>query len=174
MSTRSAIGILHDDGSVESIYCHHDGYLSGVGATLNEHYASKESILDLMKHGDVRSLRNTVGETDFFPDCPSITYESLAWFWEEFSHSDQEYCYLYTKEMGWVYTTVKNPNEIREWNSVSDELALKKANNEIKRLKGTVKRLQSAVDFLLDGSDETTKDVLISDDGPLMPEDLSE
>lgn len=172
MSTRSAIGILHDDGSVESIYCHHDGYLSGVGATLNEHYASKESILDLMSHGDVRSLRNTVRETDFFPDCPSITYESLAWFWEGFSHSDQEYCYLYTKEMGWVYTTVKNPNEIREWNSVSDELALKKANNEIERLRGTIKRLQSAVD-LLSCSSKTIKDVLISDDGPLMPEDLN-
>ena len=173
MSTRSAIGILHDDGSVESIYCHHDGYLSGVGATLNKYYSSKESILNLMSHGDVRSLGSTVGETDFFPDCPSTTYDSLGWFWEEFSYSDQEYCYLYTKEMGWVYTTVKNPNEIREWKSVSNELVLKKANNEIEQLKGTIKRLQSAVDYLLDGSGETVKDVLISDDGPLMPEDLN-
>lgn len=174
MSTRSAIGILHDDGSVESIYCHHDGYLSGVGATLNEHYSSKKSILNLMSHGDVRSLGNTVGETEFFPDCPSITYDNLAWFWDEFSHSDQEYCYLYTKEMGWVYTTVKNPDEIREWNSVSDELALKKANAEIKRLRGTIKRLQSAVDFLLVGSGEIIENKVIGDDGLLKPGDLSE
>ena len=33
MSTRSNIGIINADGSVTAIYCHNDGYPSGVGKT---------------------------------------------------------------------------------------------------------------------------------------------
>lgn len=38
MSTRSAIIRKTEDGSYEGIYCHFDGYLAGVGKTLQEHY----------------------------------------------------------------------------------------------------------------------------------------
>jgi hypothetical protein len=38
MSTRSRIAIENQNGSVTSIYCHFDGYISGVGKTLKECY----------------------------------------------------------------------------------------------------------------------------------------
>jgi hypothetical protein len=37
MSTRSRIAIENQNGSVTSVYCHFDGYISGVGKTLEKH-----------------------------------------------------------------------------------------------------------------------------------------
>lgn len=44
MSTRSTIGIRHEDGSVTKIYCHWDGYIEWNGAILQKYYntADKE------------------------------------------------------------------------------------------------------------------------------------
>lgn len=38
MSTRSHIGLLLEDGRIESIYCHNDGYLSHNGHILDSFY----------------------------------------------------------------------------------------------------------------------------------------
>jgi hypothetical protein len=38
MSTRSRIAIENQNGSVTSIYCHFDGYISGVGKTIKRIY----------------------------------------------------------------------------------------------------------------------------------------
>ena len=38
MSTRSRIGILKSNGSIESIYCHLDGYPEWVGKKLYRYY----------------------------------------------------------------------------------------------------------------------------------------
>ena len=40
MSTRSRIGILKNNGSIESIYCHLDGYPEWVGKKLYRYYIS--------------------------------------------------------------------------------------------------------------------------------------
>lgn len=56
MSTRSRIGILNDDETVTSIYCHHDGYLTGVGNMLINCYTDEDDILELMGLGDISSL----------------------------------------------------------------------------------------------------------------------
>lgn len=56
MSTRSHIGILNFDGSVEYIYCHHDGNPEGVGKTLKEHYTSEEKLRKLLSLGGVKDL----------------------------------------------------------------------------------------------------------------------
>lgn len=56
MSTRSFIGIQHPDGTVHGIYCHHDGYLEGVGATLKTHYTTVRQVLDLILLGSLSSL----------------------------------------------------------------------------------------------------------------------
>ena len=54
MGTRSRIGIMHGD-KCKSIYVHWDGYLSGVGKTLFEHYDSAKAN-HLVALGDVSSL----------------------------------------------------------------------------------------------------------------------
>ena len=45
MSTRCLIGRKVDSNKVEYIYCHHDGYLDGVGETLNNYYTTKDNIV---------------------------------------------------------------------------------------------------------------------------------
>ena len=51
MSTRSFIGIQNLDGTVTGIYCHHDGYLAGVGATLKAHYTTVRQVLETGRFG---------------------------------------------------------------------------------------------------------------------------
>ena len=64
MSTRSRIGVQNADGSIRSIYCHFDGYLDGVGATLNAHYADSEKAEQLIALGDLSSLDDNVAPAD--------------------------------------------------------------------------------------------------------------
>ena len=40
MSTNSTINIQNEDGTVDSIYCHWDGYLEFNGKLLQQHYTS--------------------------------------------------------------------------------------------------------------------------------------
>lgn len=58
MSTRCYIGILRSDGTVESIYCHNDGYLDWTGYVLNNHYKDLKKIEELIKLGNI-SMVNT-------------------------------------------------------------------------------------------------------------------
>lgn len=52
MSTRSRIAIQRDAG-FESIYCHSDGYVEGVGKTLAEHYSNVDQVELLIALGDI-------------------------------------------------------------------------------------------------------------------------
>lgn len=51
MSTRSLIAIKQTDGTVKSIYCHWDGYVSHNGRLLIEHYATPEAVEELLALG---------------------------------------------------------------------------------------------------------------------------
>lgn len=56
MTTRSRIGILNTDGSIDSIYCQCDGYPEYVGRILMEHYRAEEQIRQLIGLGDLDIL----------------------------------------------------------------------------------------------------------------------
>ena len=58
MATRSLIGIKLGD-YVKTIYCHWDGYPSGVGQTLVNNYTSPSAVFDLLELGDLSSLDAT-------------------------------------------------------------------------------------------------------------------
>ncbi|WP_349533741.1 hypothetical protein [Leuconostoc citreum] len=52
MSTRTAIFKEQVDGTFQGIYCHHDGYIEGVGATLINYYQEPlkiQSVIDAEK-----------------------------------------------------------------------------------------------------------------------------
>lgn len=66
MSTRSRIGIEREDGTVESIYCHFDGYPAHVGKMLLEHYQDGEKIEELLKLGNISSLGAEISEVDAY------------------------------------------------------------------------------------------------------------
>lgn len=67
MGTRSFIAVKLPKG-YKAIYCHWDGYPEGVGATLNEHYTDKKKILQLIKLGDISSLKPDIGSKHDFDE----------------------------------------------------------------------------------------------------------
>ena len=56
MSTRCLIGRKIENNKVEYIYCHHDGYLDGVGEILKTYYTNDDVIDKLMALGDLSAL----------------------------------------------------------------------------------------------------------------------
>lgn len=56
MGTRSRIAIQNADGTLESIYCHWDGYPSNNGVILQEHYQDETKVRELISLGDLSSL----------------------------------------------------------------------------------------------------------------------
>ena len=59
MSTRSAI-IMADGNGFRGIYCHFDGYVSGVGAMLLKHYTNPVKVAGLIALGDISFLEKKV------------------------------------------------------------------------------------------------------------------
>lgn len=55
MSTRSNIGV-EINGVVKAVYCHFDGYLSGVGETLVKNYPTRELAEQVVNLGHLSSL----------------------------------------------------------------------------------------------------------------------
>lgn len=68
MSTRSFIGKVQEDGNVRSVYCHHDGYPSCVGAILDKHYVDPAKIDELLDGGDMSALGTEIGPEHDFDD----------------------------------------------------------------------------------------------------------
>ena len=66
MSTHSRIGVDRGNGMIESIYCHFDGYLRGVGRVLLKNYTNDVKVDDLMKLGDISSIGSEIGEKHDF------------------------------------------------------------------------------------------------------------
>jgi len=63
MSTNSVVGYLRSDGSIVSSYVHYDGYETGVGMTLLEHYNSDERALAVSVGGYYSSLSENLKES---------------------------------------------------------------------------------------------------------------
>ena len=57
MSTRSRIGMVQPDGTIRSIYCHNDGYLSWNGKKLFAYYNTPAEAKALIELGDISALR---------------------------------------------------------------------------------------------------------------------
>lgn len=112
MATRSAIGIKH--GSViKAIYCHWDGYLTGVGRTLINHYSRSPTVNKLISMGNASALGVDIADTNFYvrdrdesmEEEGYITFFSEAEFIEGYGYV--EYYYLYDNGT-WYYATPKN------------------------------------------------------------------
>ena len=63
MSTHAKIMIVDSNNIVTGIYCHFDGYLDGVGATLLEHYSDLDKVKDLIALGSISYLEKSI-------ECP--------------------------------------------------------------------------------------------------------
>lgn len=125
MATRSRIGIELEDGTIKSIYCHWDGYISHNGTILNEDYQDPEKVLALIALGDISSLAPNIeptGKHDFNKPEEGVTVAyhrdrgeklniRINGSKQDFFVSDiEEYSYLFTKEGKWIFVTYNNRN----------------------------------------------------------------
>jgi len=100
MATRSRIAIENENGTVTSIYCHFDGYLSGVGKTLFEHY-DREKTEKLMELGDISVLNESTESTiayhrDRNEDLNFTTFPNVEDLFDYGFESGVEYVYCLT------------------------------------------------------------------------------
>lgn len=60
MSTRSFICKELPDGQYYGVYCHHDGYLTYVGAMLIDHYSDAQKVDELLSFGSLSTLNEKI------------------------------------------------------------------------------------------------------------------
>jgi hypothetical protein len=107
MSTRSRIAIENQNGSVTSIYCHFDGYISGVGKLLKEYYTTQAKVEALIELGDISSLDMTPSSTTAYhrdrnEDLHKTSYLCVEDLFELGFQSGEEYVYCFTKNNIWL------------------------------------------------------------------------
>lgn len=95
MSTRCLIGRENADRTIDYIYCHHDGYISGVGEDLVNHYNNSKKVDELISLGDLSCLGTTPQATGEYTD-------------------DTKYCISY-KELGEDNTEAKQVQNLSEF-----------------------------------------------------------
>ena len=115
MSTRSRIGILYQDGTVKSVYCHQDGYPEYTGYFLENFYTTTKLVEILLSKGDISNIAtpynwNTpIGQKEMFEGKELLSLKTYAQRGEKsFSvmhddvieylkyDSDDEYKYLFS------------------------------------------------------------------------------
>tara|TARA_R100000734_G_C3255816_1_gene55956 strand:+ start:56 stop:475 length:420 start_codon:yes stop_codon:yes gene_type:complete len=94
MSTRCLIGYQKENGEVESVYCHFDGYLSGVGKMLVDNYVSENKIQELIMGGDFSSLEKDISDIRYYGNKPRF-YNSEYQFVDDADPLYHEYLYKF-------------------------------------------------------------------------------
>lgn len=103
MSTRTAIFKEQEDGTFQGIYCHHDGYIEGVGRILNSFYQDPK---DIQKVIDERRGLSCLGvKPKVFYEYGNTRHRNLMFHdWRKFS--------LYVRDEYELYVA-KSLEEIR-------------------------------------------------------------
>ena len=97
MGTRSTIGVVDEDGFVQGIYCHWDGYPEYNGKILRDHYTTPAKIMKLIKLGDLSSLGPKIGRK------------------HDFRSGDGEQCTAYKRDRGEKGTEAQTYKDIFEF-----------------------------------------------------------
>jgi len=104
MATRSLIAFDNHD-TVTSIYCHFDGYLSGVGKVLLENYTlDVDKVEELMDGGDISVIGLEPSKCSKTHDTPALEFKTMAELIEYFKGSWCDYLYVFNGR-GWEYMT---------------------------------------------------------------------
>jgi len=102
MGTRSTIAIQEGD-KVKAIYCHWDGYLSGVGTTLIKNYTEPNKVRDLISLGGFSSLEETIEQTAERAYKEEVREFEDVQDWLTNFNAGEEFAYLYRENKGWSY-----------------------------------------------------------------------
>lgn len=113
MSTRSRIAIEHKCGSIDSIYCHSDGYPSYMVDMLRKNYNTPEKVQALINLGSLSVLGETPERCfayhrdrneDLVIHNSNNIIDLLDYFFAPMN--DQEYLYVFnTLTNKWYYIT---------------------------------------------------------------------
>jgi hypothetical protein len=101
MATRSRIAVELEKGRVISVYCHNDGYITGVGLDLIKKFplmTDPKIVEAFIREGDRSSIDLSYAEWRG-EKCPPQKRASVALF---FDGDIEEYGYLYTAEGEWL------------------------------------------------------------------------
>ena len=112
MSTRSRIGILNKDGSIDSVYHHFDGYPEWLGVKLKQNYQNSCFIREeLIEEGDLSCIEShqdwdrkeltkpiVLSYKMRGEDCPAAHHETLSDFLD-YDTVQTEYSYLWNPEI---------------------------------------------------------------------------
>lgn len=71
MATHSTIALERNDGIVEQVYCHWDGYLENNGKILKDHWSDPVKLQTLLNMGDLSSLGSEIGTAHQFDELVS-------------------------------------------------------------------------------------------------------
>lgn len=105
MATRSTIALEYPDGTVRQIYCHYDGYIAHNGVTLNESYRDFEKVKQLIDHGDMSSLNDTIEKCHFYgrdsgeSDVNARVFSNFNDYL--INHAYEEYEYIFRTDGKW-------------------------------------------------------------------------
>lgn len=98
MATRSTIGILNKDGSVEYSYCHWDGYPEHNGKILLQYYKTEKRVRQLLEYGSISLLGKYI--------VPS------KGVMHTFNDPQDDVCIFYHRDRGDALTLDKNSKPI--------------------------------------------------------------
>lgn len=118
MSTNCRIAMEQKDGSYKSIYCHHDGYLFGVGKTLYENYRDPVKVELMLNLGDLSSLKEYI-----YPDTNRL---------HNFDNPQCDVCVSYHRDRGesLYYNVFPSKDELLDYSCKGDDKYLYLFENE--------------------------------------------
>ena len=99
MATRSRIAVKQQDETIDSIYCHFDGYPSGVGDVLINYYSRKKAD-QLMQGGDISTLGDDPEHCKKYQDA-GRKYLHLNSLLENLGDRGEEYVYVLMEDDQW-------------------------------------------------------------------------
>lgn len=144
MATRSRIGVMIDESTCRSVYCHWDGYPSNNGAILQQFYQDPDKVNELIALGDISSLGGEIGERHDFnsrykdtdprnnwtvaysrdrgeKDTNSLLAVSFGQFIDQCEHAGAEWAYIYFNNRWFVVKVYGDDHTIRELDEVLEE-----------------------------------------------------
>lgn len=126
MATTSTIAVQHTDGTVSQIYCHFDGYLSGVGKELLAHYNTLEQAEALVAMGGASCIRETLETSEFYHrnSQEELTVEKYSSWADYFLNACTEgYDYVFTPDAGWLVMTYRTDRYLPLTEALEREVA---------------------------------------------------
>lgn len=115
MATRSNIGIENEDGSVDYVYCHWDGYPTGVGASIID--MGRQEARALIDKGDMSTVGEHYHEISNEPweMVKPLTASSIDDYGQK---ADNDYAYIITRDGTWMFKSYGRGS----WCSLKQEL----------------------------------------------------